>query len=74
MEFDTITSALASLILGDTMASPVATLACVGGSDQHWQIWEMADLVPHGEMPTEMPCYTYIEGLLEAHPDGPIAN
>lgn len=41
---------------------PVMTLACVGGSDEHLQVWHPAD--------RGMPVYVMDErGNIEAHPD-----
>lgn len=42
---------------------PLLTLACAGGSDQHWQIFHPARL--------DMPCFTFMDHTLEEHPDAP---
>jgi hypothetical protein len=44
---------------------PLLTLACIGGSDQHWQIWHYDDFQDDEPMPR----YTYANYKLEMHPD-----
>jgi hypothetical protein len=46
--------------------APLCVLACVGGTDQHWQLWHPLHRVPDG-----VPSLVLADGWLDAHPDAP---
>lgn len=50
---------------------PHLVLACAGGSDEHWQIWDSDELYFGAQNKSEVfPVYIIEDGKLVPHPDG----